>query len=1030
MPLARRFSNSSVGSNVSRRLSLPSSIHGSTKVNPSKVDKLKKSEMRKKVITRRQTREQTRKKNESQDKENQNLNIDTQEKENQSVKFKEQDKENESLLVPPSPTPYWKVAKERGNRSPRETRSAKKKRLSVSRFNFSPPKDSDGERDPRVVLKFDNEASLNTKKETIDLPVETSRVITTPQDMEVDLEARSHVSSFEATTSGERNTDRIADEVSSLTEVIQKLVEQNNQQPAISQEQVLVEEKEAWKSKAKEMEYKYSSERDQLMSNNSCLTAELEATKQEAEIKIRTLEETKRNLERQRDALQNDKLSLHENLSKLQIEINTERENLADSKVRLEALMAEIDAEKTTLKDDQESFHQVNFELTKELERVKENYDSLVGRTTDYEEHIRMLEEDLLPESEKQIEDSLATVAQLEEAATEARHKMLQYEKEIKDLKETVNVMGEQNEEERRNFQDLNEKSVEAFENLQKDLCDKKAVIEELEVKLASAGEDLAYETEKVNNMCETLQNLKLDMDKRNQALQNSLDKSMEALDKALEEKKQLQEKLAKAEEKIDENRTFMDELVSTGKMKSASLEESDKARMVMQHKIAELESKLQKTTHERDSAKARMATFDEREEALFQKLRASDQVRRDLHNRVMQLSGNIRVYVRVRPALQSESERPKENNSEKRASTRGQKRKFQAGDDESPFHFPGQLAGLNERMAKKSQTFGSDDPTKNIVEVTEPYKDRGGLSARQKKWTFGFDHIFDPSHGQEDVWNATEPLVQSAIDGFNVCVFAYGQTGSGKTFTMLGEKGNEGIVSRAVNMLLRARSDMVNLSRGEKKVELAVELLEVYNEKVRDLLVPNSGPDGQELTLKISGSQAVGSKIVPVNSEEEIHSILERAQKRRCVKATSSNAVSSRSHMIFTIFFKVQTKEGAQRVGKLHVCDLAGSERLGKSNANERVGSSLLRETKHINTSLSVLSNVIEKLQAGDKNVPYRESKLTHLLQNSLGGNSKTLAIVCCNPLQSHFHESLCSLRFAAKVNKVDLKAVTNFNA
>ena len=89
-----------------------------------------------------------------------------------------------------------------------------------------------------------------------------------------------------------------------------------------------------------------------------------------------------------------------------------------------------------------------------------------------------------------------------------------------------------------------------------------------------------------------------------------------------------------------------------------------------------------------------------------------------------------------------------------------------------------------------------------------------------------------------------------------------------------------------------------------------------------------------------------------------------------------------------------------------------------------------LLQETKHINTSLSVLSNVIEKLQAGDVNVPYRESKLTHLLQNSLSGNSKTLAIVCCNPMQSHFHESLCSLRFAAKVNKVDLKAVANFTA
>jgi kinesin family protein C1 len=424
-----------------------------------------------------------------------------------------------------------------------------------------------------------------------------------------------------------------------------------------------------------------------------------------------------------------------------------------------------------------------------------------------------------------------------------------------------------------------------------------------------------------------------------------------------------------------------------------------------------------------------------------------------------MQLSGSIRVYVRVRPALACELEVSEK--AAKPPTTRGQKRKHNSvNQQESLFHFPGQLAGLDERMAKKSKNgaFGADDPTKNILEVKEPYKDRGGLTDRRKKWTFGFDHIFDPSHGQEDIWEATEPLVQSAIDGFNVTVFAYGQTGSGKTFTMLGEEGNEGIISRAVGKLFDAKTEIEDLSRGGKKVELSVELLEVYNEKVRDLLVSGSGSDGKELSLKLSANEAVGSLVVPVGSQEEVHKILDKAQKRRCVKATASNAVSSRSHMIFTIHFQVASKSGTSRIGKLHVCDLAGSERLGKSNSNEQVGvshmiylfyflveshspniydffllpthqSSLLRETKHINTSLSVLSNVIEKLQVGDATIPYRESKLTYLLQNSLGGNSKTLAIVCCNPLQSHFHESLCSLRFAAKVNKVDLKAVANFS-
>jgi kinesin family protein C1 len=155
---------------------------------------------------------------------------------------------------------------------------------------------------------------------------------------------------------------------------------------------------------------------------------------------------------------------------------------------------------------------------------------------------------------------------------------------------------------------------------------------------------------------------------------------------------------------------------------------------------------------------------------------------------------------------------------------------------------------------------------------------------------------------------------------------------------------------------------------------------------------------------------------------------------------------------MLFTINYSVKMKDGSTRNGKLNICDLAGSERLSKSGTHH-VGVSfrvdcrfqllwrianiayfrceqgaLLEETKSINKSLSVLSNVIERLQAGDKNIPFRESKLTFLLQNSLSGNSKTLAIVCCNPLTSHFHESLCSLRFAEKVNKCELKAVNSF--
>ena len=194
--------------------------------------------------------------------------------------------------------------------------------------------------------------------------------------------------------------------------------------------------------------------------------------------------------------------------------------------------------------------------------------------------------------------------------------------------------------------------------------------------------------------------------------------------------------------------------------------------------------------------------------------------------------------------------------------------------------------------------------------------------------------------------------------------------------------------------------------------------------------------------------------EMMPATSEKDVMNVLALAQSRRCVKATESNAESSRSHMVFTLHFSCTTKGGIKREGKLNICDLAGSERLSKSGANSIVQVShayslcvlyplsetpnkccffspqgdLMKETKNINSSLSVLSNVIEKLQAGSSSIPYRESKLTYLLKNSLGGNSKTLAIVCCNPHAAHFHESLCSIRFAEKVNKVELKAMANF--
>ncbi|GMI11050.1 hypothetical protein TrVE_jg3315 [Triparma verrucosa] len=414
------------------------------------------------------------------------------------------------------------------------------------------------------------------------------------------------------------------------------------------------------------------------------------------------------------------------------------------------------------------------------------------------------------------------------------------------------------------------------------------------------------------------------------------------------------------------------------------------------------MQTKLTAAVKEKNAALERVRTFDEREAELMRQLQFMDDVRRKLHNRVMQLTGNIRVFVRVRPMLSAETEDLK-NMIVKKGTPKA----------EIPFMFPGVCEGAE-----------GIDSTKRLLEMQEPWKDRGGLNPRRKQWRFGFDSVFSPEDDQLAVWEAAEPLVQSAIDGSNVCFFAYGQTGSGKTHTMLGSDECKGLVFRSVEKIFSAKNAIEADSKSPFSVELKVEMLEIYNEKVNDLLTKKTDE------LVVSDGEVVGSRVVGVRSPSDVAKILTIAQNRRATKATNSNDTSSRSHLVFTIVMEVKhsSDENLNRTGRLHICDLAGSERLSKSKSNE--SKELLKETQAINSSLLNLSNVIEKLQKGGDHVPFRDSKLTYLLQNSLGGDSKTLAIVCCSPVPSSWNESLCSLRFASKVNKVELQKETKFSA
>ncbi|ELU43568.1 kinesin family protein (KlpA), putative [Rhizoctonia solani AG-1 IA] len=318
--------------------------------------------------------------------------------------------------------------------------------------------------------------------------------------------------------------------------------------------------------------------------------------------------------------------------------------------------------------------------------------------------------------------------------------------------------------------------------------------------------------------------------------------------------------------------------------------------------------------------------------------------------------------------------------------------------------------------------------PDKDKQEIVVTSKSESATGAtREAVMPFTFDRVFAPGSTQHDVFEEISLLAQSCVDGYNVCIFAYGQTGSGKSFTMEGGETEEtrGMIPRAVQQMFRVTEDLK--PRGwEYKME--GQFLEIYNETINDLLGTGEiDKKKHEIKHEKGGKTTVTDVVViPLTSPIQVLALLQRAHKRRTVAATLMNERSSRSHSVFTLRVTGHnTHTGESCSGTLNLVDLAGSERLSSSGAANH--KDRLKETQAINKSLSALGDVIAALGnnggGGEKgHIPYRNSKLTYLLQNSLSGNSKTLMMMNMSPLAAHLSESLCSLRFATKVNNTNL--------
>ncbi|XP_073191750.1 kinesin-like protein KIF13B isoform X3 [Lepidochelys kempii] len=312
---------------------------------------------------------------------------------------------------------------------------------------------------------------------------------------------------------------------------------------------------------------------------------------------------------------------------------------------------------------------------------------------------------------------------------------------------------------------------------------------------------------------------------------------------------------------------------------------------------------------------------------------------------------------------------------------------------------------------------------------------------ARSQPKVFAYDHCFwsldesvkEKYAGQDVVFKCLgENILQNAFEGYNACIFAYGQTGSGKSYTMMGTADKPGLIPRLCSGLFERAQKEEN---EEQSFKVEVSYMEIYNEKVRDLL----DPKGSRQSLKVREHNVFGPYVdglskLAVASYKDIESLMSEGNKSRTVAATNMNEESSRSHAVFKIIlthtlYDVQSGTSGEKVGKLSLVDLAGSERATKTGA----AGDRLKEGSNINKSLTTLGLVISALadQAAGKNknkfVPYRDSVLTWLLKDSLGGNSKTAMVATVSPAADNYDETLSTLRYADRAKNIVNHAVVN---
>ncbi|XP_012557643.2 uncharacterized protein LOC100213907 isoform X1 [Hydra vulgaris] len=525
---------------------------------------------------------------------------------------------------------------------------------------------------------------------------------------------------------------------------------------------------------------------------------------------------------------------------------------------------------------------------------------------------------------------------------------------------------------------------------------DLKKKIEVLEKMLENSQNDASKKDSKVENKVDSKANVKLE--KANEMLKEKLEsfkKSAQAdadkikeLEKAVKDakaagndknsKKQekalkdLQAKMELEQKRANKNKEDLDKEKEENNNLKKEIENLENTILKEKAEIAKLavaaKEGVEAIEKVSELSKSNKLLIEENK-TLVENFNSERVLRKKYYNMVEDMKGKIRVYARARPLSRSELERGNYDITQ------------------------------------------SPDEYSIIIQTPRGPKD------------FQYDAVFPPGTPQEKVFEDTNNLIQSAVDGYNVCIFAYGQTGSGKTFTMIGDKEQKfpGIAPRSFQAIYA----LINENKKKFSFKTYMYMLELYRDNLIDLFSTTRDPDKLDIKKDKKGMVVVSGAIVKeAFSAEELMDIFEKGSSARHVASTKMNSESSRSHLILSIIIEsTNLTSGNVTNGKLSLVDLAGSERASKTGATPEQ----LKEAQSINKSLSALGDVISALSSDQAFIPYRNNKLTLLMQDSLGGNAKTLMFVNISPADYNSDETITSLTYASRVKLITNDASKN---